>query len=177
MTETPTTDIPARRAGRPANARVQRQPVREDLVRAQARDKEDTNRLRRTHRRTVDGLSIDPKVIPDGFSYEWKRETCFNEPDLDHMTNLQENHWRPVPASRHPHLMPEGKRDGAIRRKGLLLMERPSYLTKEARQEDYELAREQVHIKEDQLGRTPAGTNTRNRITHGIDAQIIVAKE
>lgn len=183
MEDTPTPTPTARpqaklsRAGRPSNARVQKVPTREELNAAQEQDRAETQRLFRTHRRVVDGLQIDRALIPPGFDYEWKRETCFGEHDIDHMTNLQENHWKPVPASRHPNMMPADKRGGAIHRKGLILMERPSYLTKEAREEDLMLARQQVQVKEDQLGKTPAGTRTPNRIAHDIHAQILVAKD
>jgi hypothetical protein len=75
--------------------------------------------------------------------------------------NLRENHWTPVPADRHPEMMPVGHQ-GPVAKDGMILMERPAYLTEDARQEDLEIARDQVRVKEQQLGHTPSGTFTRN---------------
>ena len=74
-------------------------------------------------RRTADPFSFDQRIIPAGFSYEWKRESVFGEPDTTHMIEMRENHWKPVPASRHPELAMMG--DTVIRRGGTVLCERP----------------------------------------------------
>jgi hypothetical protein len=68
--------------------------------------------------------------------------------------------WEPVPASRHPEMMPIGNY-AVIERKGMILMERPYSLTKEARDVELRRAKGQVRAKEAQLSATPDGTMTR----------------
>lgn len=143
------------RAGRPQTARIQRAPIRPEPAREEIRA--DGERVMRRRRRTEDKFYIDPKVIPTNTSYEWKRTKCFGQPDSDHQVDLRENGWKPVPAHRHPSMMPDGH-TGAIEKNGQMLMERPKYLTQEARQEDYDIAREQVRSKEAAIGKADPGT-------------------
>jgi len=165
---------PIRRAGRPGSARL-RAPVREPVREATRDESVQAKRLVRK-RRIDDPFHFNPRIIPDGVSYEWKRMSVYGQQDPEHQVNLRENHWRPVPASRHPELMPDGyDKAGAIVRKGMVLMERPSYLTQEARQEDYEIARAEVSRKEQQLGATPAGTMTRQHPS--VERQMMLRKE
>lgn len=154
---------PLRRAGSPT--RRHQAPVRAQ-AREEARDparEPEGERLYRRRSRTADALHIDPNIIPDGFSYEWKSESIAGKPMASHMNELRENHWAPVPAERHPQLAATGE-GKYIRRDGLVLMERPAYLTDEAVAEDYEIAQGEVMKKEEQVGRpsTPAGTMTRD---------------
>lgn len=165
---------PIRRAGRPGSARL-RAPVREP-VREAPRDASPQGKRLVRKRRIDDPFHFNPRIIPDGVSYEWKRMSVYGQQDPEHQVNLRENHWRPVPASRHPELMPDGyDKQGAITRKGMVLMERPAYLTQEARQEDYEIARAEVSRKEQQLGSTPAGTMTRQHPS--VERQMMLRKE
>lgn len=156
------------RTGRPANARVQSRPPhaelspREQVEAAVAETVFDgQQRLVRRRRRTDDKFYFDPKKIPDGWSYEWKREYCYGKLDIDHQVNLRENHWTPVPASRHPELMPIGA-EGAITKDGMVLMERPLYLTEEAREEDLYWAHDQVARNQSANQQTPDGNFTRD---------------
>ncbi len=164
-----------RRLGRSPNARVPGlAPVMAAPQEIGPQDGSDpgetsTERLVRTTRR-VDKFHIDPKLIPDGWSYEWKRVSVYGQPDPDHMLNLKANHWRPVPLSRHQHLMPgltegyddKGPYSGCIMKDGQLLMERPAYLTMDAQQEDYDIAIDQVRRKEREVGQAPVGTFARS---------------
>lgn len=155
-------EIPRRAAGRPADARVQRAPVRA-AERGAQREQRDPNRMTRNRRRrdAPDAFKVAAATIPQGSSYEWKSIAVKGKPSDSHQVNLRENGWRPVPASRHPELLPDGYTGSAIIKDEMMLMERPSYLTDEAKQEDYDLAREQVLIKEQALSDTPSGTFTR----------------
>lgn len=105
-------------------------------------------------RRTADPFHIDPSIIPKGWSYEWKRASVHGQPDNEHMINLRENHWTPVPAERHPSLAAAG--DSTIRRQGSMLMERPKYLTDEAQMEDMQAAMAPVQKMEEVMFGTPA---------------------
>lgn len=105
----------------------------------------------------TDEFFIDPRDIPPGWSYEWKRKTVLGQEDPAYMVSLARKGWEPVPASRHPHMMPEGYASAAIERKGLILMERPLELTEEQRELDRRAAINQVRQKEQQLAQAPSG--------------------
>jgi len=75
----------------------------------------------------------DPKdKIPSGMTYAWVRESTLNEPDPDNMTDRMIRGWQPVPANRHPEMVPpplpgyEGMEVQVIRRGGLILCECPT---------------------------------------------------
>ncbi len=143
----------ARGAARPARAAAREAGMR------QAPPPTTGPRLHR-RRRTIDPFYIDPGTIPKGFSYEWKAESIFGQPNTFHMTQLRENHWRPVPAARHPELAGPG--DTVIRREGTVLCERPSYLTDEARLEDIHEGMRPVQQREELLYGERPGEMTRN---------------
>ena len=105
----------------------------------------------------TDEFFIDPRDIPPGWSYEWKRKTVLGQEDPAYMVSLARKGWEPVPAVRHPHMMPEGYASAAIERKGLILMERPLELTEEQRELDRRAAINQVRQKEQQLAQAPSG--------------------
>ncbi len=109
-----------------------------------------------------DKFYIDPKIIPDGWSYEYKMFTVLGKEDPSYQVQLRQNGWEPVPVSRHPELMPVGYEGNTIIRDGQMLMERPLEITEERKQRDRRNAREQVQAKEEQLGAAPAGTFERN---------------
>lgn len=131
----------------PAREQVREEPVRE-LNRSAA------PRLSRSRKRSEDKYFVDQKIVPRGVSYEWKRMSCYGQPDPDHINNLQDNHWTPVPQDRHPNLV--------VKKDGMILMERPAYLTDEARQEDYDLAIGQVQSVRQNVSDTPQGQFDRN---------------
>ncbi len=102
-------------------------------------------------------------AVPDGWTYEWKKNTVHNEPDPKYQVQLANNGWEPVPASRHPEMMPTtGGPYHIIERDGLILMQRPASITKAIRDRDSKRARMQVKAKEDQLRQAPSGTFERN---------------
>lgn len=99
---------------------------------------------------------------PPGWTYEWKRKTVMGQEDPAHMVELVRMGWEPVPASRHPEMMPGNWSANTIERKGMLLMERPTELVDEARQIERRRAMGQVKAKEAQIAGTPDGTLTRD---------------
>ena len=141
-----------RSGGRPNSARLRAQPIREEQVRDEPLERGE--RLTRRRKRTEDRLYVDPAIIPDGVSYEWKAKTIFGAENKQYMAALMENHWRPVPPDRHPGLVTEIY--------GSILMERPAYLTMDARQEDFDVAMNEVIGVSQGLRDTPSGTMTRN---------------
>lgn len=110
----------------------------------------------------VDKFYIDPRIIPDGWSYEWKRQEVLGKPDPSYQVSLARRGWEPVPRSRHPELMPDNFQGDCILREGMILMERPKEITDEVKAADYRRAREQVRAKETQLGAAPPGTFERD---------------
>ncbi len=98
-----------------------------------------------------DKYSIDQRIIPDGWSYEWKRKSVLGKEDPSYQVQLERMGWEPVPAGRHPSYMPDGGKYATIERDGMVLMERPMELTQEARQIELRNARAQVRHKETQL--------------------------
>jgi hypothetical protein len=153
------------RLTRPVNARTQRPQLsardEAELGAETVNGVDGEGRLVRRRRRVDDKFYVHPSKVPDGWSYEWKREEVYGMRDVTHQVNLRENHWTPVPAARHPEMMPIGD-EGPIRKDGMVLMERPLYVTQDAREEDYKWAIEQVRGKESQIRNTPGGTFTRD---------------
>lgn len=111
---------------------------------------------------SIDEFYIDPAIIPDGWSYEWKRHTLLGREDPSYQVSLARAGWEAVPAKRHPEMMPLNSTATIIERKGMILMERPQSLTNEARDVELRRARNQVRAKEQQLASTPDGTLTRD---------------
>jgi hypothetical protein len=110
---------------------------------------------------STDRFAFDTSIIPDGWSYEWKRKSIYNQEDPAYQIRLADGGWTPVPASRHPNLMPVGNY-ATIERDGMVLMERPKELTDEAKDIELRRARNQVRAKEAQLSATPDGTLSRD---------------
>ena len=110
-------------------------------------------RLRRSRKRTEDKFFFPRKLVPAGWDYEWKAENVKGQPWTDHQNNLKDNHWTPVPQSRHPNYLTQ--------KDGMILMERPKYLTDEARAEDLGLALGAVESVKTGVHGTPSGTMTR----------------
>lgn len=162
-------ELEPRRAGRRPRIRLTdapmphapiREPVREPV--RQSHMDEQGKPLRRKRKGNIDQFDIPTHIIPSGWSYEWKRNTVYNEADPAYEVALRENGWRPVPASRHPQYMPADWKGGTIDRGGMRLYERPMELTLEARMEDDDLAREAINIRRRQMGETPAGQLSRD---------------
>jgi len=112
----------------------------------------------------TDEFYIPPDIIPDGWTYEWKRYSSFNQIDSSHIRELERKGWSFVPSDRpkHAQLMAIGDTGNMILRKGLALMERPTEIVEEARMIERRRAAQQVRSKEEQLAGTPEGTLTRD---------------
>ena len=112
----------------------------------------------------TDQYFIDPSIVPEGWSYEWKRKTIYNQEDPSYQIRLADAGWTPVPTmrdARHKAMMPTGNY-ATIERDGMILMERPKELTDEAKSIELRRARNQVRSKEAQLSATPDGTLPRD---------------
>jgi hypothetical protein len=105
----------------------------------------------------VDEFFIDADLIPDGWSYEWKRHQLMGMDMDSHFIRLSQMGWEAVPTKRHPQLMPLGTDKKFIVRKGMMLMERPQELTDEVRAIEKQKARERVMTREQQLASVEPG--------------------
>lgn len=104
-----------------------------------------------------DKYYVDPKNIPDSWSYEWKTFTVVGKENPQHMRELQRNHWRPVPAKRHPELVPTGFAGDMIIVDGMLLMERPAAITDFQKRRDQQAANQPIQQIKDKLSGAPSG--------------------
>jgi len=120
-----------------------------DETAARENPRDEGPRLHRKRRTNHDPRWVDPKVIPAGWEYNWKRASTLGAPDQANINEATENHWSPVPEGRHPGLL--------VRQAGLVLMERPVYLCDEAREEEYETAAQQNDGAVAMLTDSPAG--------------------
>ena len=105
----------------------------------------------------TDKYYIDPAIIPDGWSYEWKTFTVLGKENPSYQVSLAHRGWEAVPRTRHPELMPDNYRGETIERDGMILMERPKEITDEVKSLELRKARTQVRDKEVQLGAAPPG--------------------
>lgn len=105
----------------------------------------------------VDKFAIPLEIIPDGWSYEWKRHTLLGKEDPSYDVSIAQKGWEAVPRLRHPEMMPRDHQGMTIERDGMILMERPKEITDEAKARELRAARIQVRDKEVQLGAAPSG--------------------
>lgn len=110
----------------------------------------------------TDEFYVDRTSIPDGWEYEWKRLEVLGKEDPAYQVSLARKGWDPVPADRHPEMMPKEAKDKIVTRKGMILMERPKELSDEAREIEKKRARDQVRVKEKQLNEAQPGQFERN---------------
>jgi hypothetical protein len=113
----------------------------------------------------TDEFYVPLDIIPDGWTYEWKRRLLFNKEDPTYAVQLAREGWEPVPVNRDKHhraMMPSDWQGTTIERHGMMLMERPAEITQDYRNIEARKARNQVKQKEEQLSTTPDGTLSRN---------------
>lgn len=105
--------------------------------------------------------SVDPMDLPqefldalkaDDYTVEWKSEYALNMRRVTYISKLQANGgWEPVLNERIPGRYP-GEPEEPIRHEGMILMERPAALSRQARREDYEKSRDQINMRQRNWG-------------------------
>lgn len=104
-------------------------------------------------------FDVDMSTIPPGWRYQWMTYTVLGARDHDAETSLRLRGWTPVPASRHPELVPLGSPPAdPVIKKGMMLMEIPEIIAAERDLDLKNAARRAVAQKEAQLASTPAGS-------------------
>jgi len=128
----------------------------------------------------TDKFEFDRRMIPDGWDYAWKRLTVMGQEDPAYQVQLSRNGWEPVPAARHPEMMPADWKHSTITRDGQILMQRPMEITERSRLIEKRRALDQVRVKEAQLNSAPNGTFERGthpgapvRVKKGYEAMPI----
>lgn len=106
--------------------------------------------------------AINKSLIPDGMDYNWKRASYLAKEDKQHMIKMTQYHWNPVPYARHDGAIATEDPDRKIiTNGGLVLMERPKYLSDEAADVELRKANSQVEHQYKRLKLAPTGTETR----------------
>ena len=114
------------------------------MAQSRAAESREAGQRKRPETHFQSKLYVPKDKIPVGMTYAWVREATLNEPDPDNMTDRMIKGWQPVPANRHPEMVPpplpgyEGLEVQVIRRGGLILCECPTRDVAE-RNEDREL--------------------------------------
>lgn len=154
-----------RRPGRPRNADRIPQHVAAAPEHAPDHDAAHAEPRLRTRQRNAtvndDPFYIPLNEIPEGSSYEWKRYSNVGEENPFYIAQMRSQGWEPVDPKRHPNWVPPGYDKPNIIKSGMLLMERPIELTREAQSEQRGLAKQQMREAEQRLGMTPKDTLTR----------------
>lgn len=111
------------------------------MAQSRAADTRESGMRKRPETHFQSKLYVPKDKIPPNMEYAWVRESTLNEPDPDNMTDRMIRGWQPVPASRHPEMVPpplpgyEGLEVQVIRRGGLILCECPSREVEDRRQD------------------------------------------
>jgi hypothetical protein len=126
-------------------------PINRDPIREEARADNRWEKFDYQPAEDDDRFKILPSESPDGMSYQWVASKVFGQEQPHNLARFQKQGWQPVPASRHDgRFMPKGHQ-GYIEIDGLMLHERPMEYTRRAREHEYQKARAQVRIREQQL--------------------------
>lgn len=119
----------------------------------------------------VDEFAIPPHLPPPGWSWEWKVESVLGATDHGVQAKQAAVGWEPVMMESYPGVFAPEYNDkgeinkGPVRRKGLMLKERPMVLTIEAQADEKRKADERVHGAKNQYRRL----NTQGAQTAEID--------
>jgi hypothetical protein len=108
-----------------------------------------------------DPYAIDPSLIPDGWIYEWKRYSIYNQVQASYQTSLQRvGKWTPVLKESHDGIFDAPGIKGTIIHEGLVLMAQPKVLNDEAVADEKRAANMAVHRAKTERGLTPANAGT-----------------
>ena len=98
----------------------------------------------------VNQFAIPSNLPPQGWAWQWKRESCYGQTDEFYTSQLLQHGWEHVMYESYPGVFaPQydekgGLRKGPVRRLGLMLMERPMALELEAQADEKRKADERV---------------------------------
>lgn len=106
-----------------------------------------------------DPYAIDPSLIPDGWVYEWKRYSIYNQVQTSYLNSLiRIGKWGYVLKESHDGVFDAPGIKGQILHEGLVLMERPKSLHDEAVDDEKRAANMAVHRAKTERGLAPANS-------------------
>lgn len=98
----------------------------------------------------------------EGMDYQWVTQSIWGQPDTRQSVNAAVNHWTPVPMRAAPELVGPAAAaatpEAAIVIDGLMLCQRPMYLTEQRRAQEARAANQQVGDQFARLGMAPDST-------------------
>ena len=101
--------------------------------------------------------------IPKDISLNWKLFTANGKEYPFYLQAMRKQGWEPVNPQEHPDwlMLPPGYKEDVVIVDGLILMERPMSLTKEAEADNKAVANQRMREARQRLGMTPDNTLTR----------------
>lgn len=98
---------------------------------------------------------INRENIPGDISLNWKLFTAIGQEYPYYLQQMRNQGWEPVNPQEHPDWvnLPPGYSATTCVVDGLILMERPMYLTEEAEEDNYIMATQRIREAEQRLGR------------------------
>lgn len=119
----------------------------------------------------TDFFAVASQVQPDGWTYEWKRYSIYNEEQKGYQAQLKMNgHWTPVQHESHPGVFGSTEATGAIIYEGQILMERPAEV--HAHFKSLEKAR-----ADQKIASTKASHGLGGRVAPGVDPNTQAARQ
>lgn len=101
-------------------------------------------------------LDFPVELFPEGFTYQWIRESTYGEPDRPNLLARGRQGWRPVPAERHP--------EYPVAIDGLRLYEAPTQFVEAAQREERLRARQQGQTRKPDV-RLPNGFDASQKLS------------
>ncbi len=151
-------------AERPAEHEPERAP---DHVPERAEERPERVRTRTRTSLTVGPPTHDTYInfqnIPKDISLNWKLFTANGKEFPFYLQAMRKQGWEPVNPQEHPDwlMLPPGYKEDVVIVDGLILMERPMSLTKEAEADNKAVANQRMREARQRLGMTPDNTMTR----------------
>ncbi len=106
-----------------------------------------------------DPYAIDPSIVPDDWVYEWKRYSIYGQIQTSYLTSLKRiGKWTEVLKESHDGMFDAPGIKGTIIHEGLILMERPWSLHKEAVDEEKNAANMALQRAKSERGLAPANS-------------------
>lgn len=111
---------------------------------------------------TTERFNVPAHRRVEGMDYQWVTQTIWGQPDTRQSVNASINHWTPVPMRAVPELVgptaAAATPEQAIIIDGLMLCQRPMYLSEQRREQDRRAAARQVGEQMARLNQAPSGT-------------------
>ena len=135
--------------------------------------------LTRERPKTLNKFDFPDNIKEDGYSYQWVRTSVLGDSSLSEVPEMKRAGWREVPPDALKGYFKEGNDEGSnhIVRDGLLLVERPEGMTREAQEEARRSANSQyasqLQLVDDENLQLPPGVRPMARRIEREDVQPI----